>query len=67
MYKRQGSYTVECKVKNANGISDGSITKTFEIEKTIMNGFGGFVEDSEFNMFKMCIRDRRYSSNYQKR
>lgn len=28
------------------------ITKTFEIEKTIMNGFGGFVEDSEFNMFK---------------
>ena len=23
----------------------GSITKTFEIEKTIMNGSGGFVED----------------------
>ena len=35
---KKGSYTVECKVKNANGISDGSITKTFEIEKTIMNG-----------------------------
>lgn len=51
-YRKKGSYTVECKVKNANGISDGSITKTFEIEKTIMNGFGGFVEDSEFNMFK---------------
>ena len=23
-YRKKGSYTVECKVKNANGISDGS-------------------------------------------
>lgn len=51
-YRKKGSYTVECKIKNANGISDGSVTKTFTIDKTIMNGFGGFVEDSEFNMLK---------------
>ncbi|WP_300702173.1 hypothetical protein [Bacteroides sp.] len=51
-YRKKGSYTVECKVKNANGISDGSVTKTFTVDKTIMNGFGGFVEDSDFNLFK---------------
>lgn len=51
-YRKKGSYTVECKVKNANGFSDGSVTKTFDIEKTKMTGFGGFVEDSNFNMFK---------------
>lgn len=51
-YRKKGSYTVECKVKNADGFSDGTITKTFEIEKTKMSGFGGFVEDSNFNMFK---------------
>ncbi len=51
-FRKKGSYTVECKVKNANGISDGSVMKTFVVEKTKMNGFGGFVEDSEYNMFK---------------
>lgn len=51
-YRKKGDYTVECKVKNANGMSDGVITKTFTIEKTKMNGFGGFVEDSDFNLFK---------------
>jgi len=51
-YRKKGSYTVECKVKDANGISDGAITRTFEVEKTKMTGFGGFVEDSEYNMFK---------------
>lgn len=51
-YRKKGTYSVECKVKNANGISDGAILKEFVIEKTKINGFGGFVEDSEFNMFK---------------
>lgn len=51
-YRKKGEYTVECKVKNANGLSDGVLTKTFSIEKTKMTGFGGFVEDSEFNLFK---------------
>ncbi|TWV11324.1 hypothetical protein FQ707_10985 [Bacteroidaceae bacterium HV4-6-C5C] len=51
-YRKKGSYTVECKVKNANGISDGSVVKTFEVEKTKMTGFPGFVEDSQYNLFK---------------
>lgn len=51
-YRKKGSYTIECKVKNANGFSDGSVTKTFVVEKTKMNGFGGFVEDSDYNLFK---------------
>ncbi len=51
-YRKKGSYTVECKVKNSNGFSDGAITRTFEVEKTKMTGFGGFVEDSDYNMFK---------------
>lgn len=51
-YRKKGTYTVECKVKNANGISDGSIMKTFVVEKTKMNGFGGFAEDSDYNLFK---------------
>ncbi len=51
-YRKKGTYTVECKVRNADGMSDGSVTKTFDIENTIMNGFPGFVEDSEFNLFK---------------
>lgn len=51
-YRKKGSYTVECKVKNADGFSDGVVTKNFVIEKTKMVGFGGFVEDSEYNLFK---------------
>ena len=51
-YRKAGTYSVECKVRNADGISDGSITKEFIIEKTQMNGFGGFDPDSDFNLFK---------------
>lgn len=51
-YRKAGDYSVDFQVKNANGISDGKITKTFHIDKTVINGFGGFVEDSEFNMWK---------------
>ena len=51
-YRKAGTYTVECKVKNANGISDGSIVKTFTINKTVMNGFGGFDAASDKNLFK---------------
>lgn len=39
-------------MKNANGFSDGSVVKTFVVEKTKMTGFGGFVEDSNYNLFK---------------
>lgn len=51
-YRKAGEYSVEVKIANANGISDGAITKTFTIEKTIMSGFGGFVYDSDFNLWK---------------
>lgn len=51
-YRKRGTYDVECFVKNRNGISKESIKKQFIVEKTKMNGFGGFVEDSDFNMFK---------------
>lgn len=51
-YRKKGTYDVECFVKNRNGISKESVKKQFNIEKTKMNGFAGFVEDSEFNLFK---------------
>lgn len=51
-YRKAGDYTVECKVKNANGISDGSVTKTFHVDKTKMSGFGGFDAESDKNLFK---------------
>ncbi len=51
-YRKKGDYTVDVKIANANGMSDGSITKTFSIDKTIMNGFGGYVYDSDFNIWK---------------
>lgn len=51
-YRKAGDYTVEVKVANANGMGDGTITKTFHIDKTRLSGFGGFVYDGEFNMWK---------------
>ena len=50
-YRKAGDYQVEVKVGNANGISQGTITKTFHVDKTIMNGFGGFVYESDFNLW----------------
>lgn len=50
-YRKAGDYNVEVKVANANGVSDGTIYKTFHVDKTKMTGFGGFVYDSEFNMW----------------
>lgn len=44
-YRKAGDYSVEVKIGNGNGISQGTITKTFHIDKTQMNGFGGFVYD----------------------
>lgn len=50
-YRKAGDYSVEVKVANSNGVSDGTLYKTFHIDKTKMTGFGGFVYDSEFNMW----------------
>lgn len=50
-YRKAGDYTIECKVGNGNGISQGTITKTFHIDKTVMNGFGGYKYESEYNLW----------------
>lgn len=50
-YRKAGEYSVEVKIGNVNGVSAGTITKSFTIDKTMMNGFGGFVYDSEFNLW----------------
>lgn len=63
-YRKKGTYDVECFVKNRNGISAESVKKQFSIEKTKMNGFGGFVEDSEYNLFKGVTLPSKGSSYY---
>ena len=37
IYAIAGDYTVDVKIGNANGISDGVITKTFHVDNTIMD------------------------------
>lgn len=56
-YRKAGDYTVDVKLGNANGMSEGTITKTFHVNKTMMVGFGGFVYDSEFNLWKKATVD----------
>ncbi|MDE6330615.1 MAG: hypothetical protein K2L83_07910 [Muribaculaceae bacterium] len=55
-YRKAGDYSIELKVANANGMSDGTITRTFHIDKTRMNGFAGFVYDSPFNLWTQANR-----------
>lgn len=50
-YRKAGEYSVEVKIGNANGISQGALTKTFTVDHTIMNGFAGFVYDQEANLW----------------
>lgn len=50
-YRKAGEYSVEVKIGNANGMSQGTLTKTFTIDKTAMNGFGGFVYENDFNLW----------------
>ena len=63
-YRKKGTYDVECFVKNRNGISKESVKKQFTVEKTKMNGFAGFVEDSEFNLFKRITFPEKPSVGY---
>ncbi|MFT3738327.1 MAG: hypothetical protein QM786_06185 [Breznakibacter sp.] len=37
IYTVAGDYTVEVKIANANGVSDGSFTKTFHVDNTLVN------------------------------
>lgn len=59
-YAKAGDYSVELKIANANGLSDGSIVKNFHINRTVMTGFAGFKYDSEFNMWKGVKNDITY-------
>lgn len=56
-YRKAGDYKVMCRVMNRNGVSDGQIEKTFHINRTKMNGFAGFKEDTEFNLWRNATID----------
>lgn len=56
-YRKAGDYAVDVKIGNGNGISQGTITKTFHVDKTKMNGFGGYVYDSDFNLWTKAKRE----------
>lgn len=58
-YRKAGEYTVEVKIGNGNGVSQGTVTKTFTVDKTIMNGFPGFVYDSPFNLWTSAKKEIR--------
>lgn len=51
-YRKAGDYSVDVRISNYNGVSDAFVTIKFHIDKTIMNGFGGYVYDTEFNMWR---------------
>ncbi len=50
-YRKAGDYRVEAKVGNSNGVSTGAIELGFHIDKTIMNGFGGYDYEFEHNLW----------------
>lgn len=51
-YRKAGTYEVWCLVRNASGISTDTIKKEFVVDKTVMNGFGGFDAQSDKNLVK---------------
>lgn len=57
-YRKKGEYSVDVYIQNANGKSKDFLTKTFQVDKTIMTGFGGFDSESEYNLWnKATIGD----------
>lgn len=55
-YRKAGDYSIEVKIGNGNGMSKGTITKTFHIDNTKMSGFGGYVYDSPFNLWTAATK-----------
>ena len=49
--RKAGDYSVDLMVKNANGVSTDMLTFNYHIDKTRMNGFGGFDAASSDNLF----------------
>lgn len=58
-WRKKGEHFVDCYVKNRNGMSKDPVRKTFVIEKTQMNGFGGLDKDSEHNLFNTANFETR--------
>ncbi len=56
-YRKAGVYSVDLKVGNANGVSTESVPLSFTIDKTQMNGFGGFVYESEYNLWNGATKN----------
>jgi hypothetical protein len=53
VYRKAGTYTVEVKLANSNGISDGSVIKTFVVENTLLNeNPGGYDANNDCNLWK---------------
>lgn len=61
-YRKAGDYEIEVKIANGNGMSKGTLKKTFHIDKTQMSGFGGYVYESEFNLWTKA--ERKINSFY---
>lgn len=57
-YRKKGDYVVEAKVGNANGISQGTLTLPFTIEKTVMSGFGGYDFEFEHNLWRSATKQQ---------
>ena len=55
-YRKAGDYSVEVKFGNSNGLSQGTISKTFHVDKTKMNGFAGYVYESDFNLWTKATK-----------
>lgn len=55
-YRKAGEYGVEVKFGNGNGISVGTVERTFTVDNTQMSGWPGFVYDSEYNLFAKATK-----------
>lgn len=56
VYTLAGTYSVEIKIGNSNGLSDGSITRTFEIENSLLDpNPGGYDSENDCNFWKDVI------------
>ena len=55
-YRKAGDYSVEVKFGNSNGLSQGTISKSFHVDNTKMSGFAGYVYDSDFNLWKPATK-----------
>lgn len=53
-FRKAGTYNVEMKIANGNGMSQGTLKKEFTVNKTKMTGFGGYKYETDFNLWAKC-------------